>query len=109
MVARGLATPQEGIITVLGEEGALRLDADSQVRRYRDREVESIPAEPMRHADTAYTLREFLAAIREGRLPETHVEDNIRSLGIVEAAITSVETGHAAAVAPLVAETLRNR
>jgi predicted dehydrogenase len=109
MVARGLATPQDGIITVVGEEGSLRLEADSQVRRYRDREVEGIPVERMAYTDTAYTLREFLAAIREQRLPETHLEDNLRSLAMVEAAITSVETGHPAAVAALVAQTLKEQ
>jgi predicted dehydrogenase len=107
MVARGLATPQDGIMTLMGEEGMLRLEADSQVRWYRDKDVETIPQVSMPFTDTAYALREFLAAIREARKPETHVEDNVRSLAIVEAAITSVETGYWVAVTPLVQEALR--
>jgi predicted dehydrogenase len=106
MVARGLITPQDGIITVVGEGGTLRLEADSQVRWYRDTAVETIPWPQMTFTDTAYALREFLAAIRERRRPETHVEDNVRSLGIVAAAITSVETRQPVAVAPLVEEAL---
>lgn len=106
MVARGLATPQEGIITVMGEGGTLRLEADSQVRWYRDTQVETIPPPQMAFTDTGYALREFLAAIREGRQPETHVEDNVRSLAIVAAAITSVETRQPVAVTPLVEEAL---
>ena len=106
MVARGFTTPQEGIITLVGERGTLRLQADQQLYCYRDTRVEVIPPEVMPFADTAYTLREFLAAIREGRRPETHLEDNVRSFAMTAAAIRSVETGQPVAVAPLVAETL---
>lgn len=106
MVGRGLATPQDGIITAMGEGGMLRLEADSQVRWYRDKQVETIPQPQMPFTDTGYALREFLAAIREGRQPETHVEDNVRSLAMVAAAITSVETHRLVAVQPLVEEAL---
>jgi predicted dehydrogenase len=106
MVARGLATPQDGIITMVGERGALRLEADSQVRLYRDTGVEILPPPAMAHTDCAYALREFLSAIREARRPETHVEDNVRSLAMVEATIRSVETGQPVALTPLIEETL---
>jgi predicted dehydrogenase len=106
MVARGYITPQDGIITLLGQGGTLRLEGDSQVRWYRDRQVEVIPPEAMRFKDTAHALREFLAAVRERREPETHVEDNVRSLAMVAAAITSVEKRHPVAVTPLVADAL---
>jgi predicted dehydrogenase len=106
MVAQGYTTPQDGIITLIGEGGTLRLEADLQVRLYRDKEVEIIPPEPMPHADTGYALREFLAAVQEKRLPETHVEDNVRSLAMVAAAIISVETRQPVKVAPLVAQAL---
>jgi len=108
MVARGLATPQDGIITAVGEGGTLRLEADSQVRWYGEKGgSEVISPRAMPFTDLAATLREFLAAIREGRKPETHLEDNVRTLAMVEAAIRSVETGQPVAVAPLVEETLR--
>ncbi|HEX9900840.1 MAG TPA: Gfo/Idh/MocA family oxidoreductase [Candidatus Methylomirabilis sp.] len=106
MVARGFSTPQDGIITLVGEGGTLRLEADSQVRWYRDGQVEVIPPEAMPFSDTAYALREFLAAIRERRRPETHVEDNIRSLAMVAAAVSSVEKRQPVAVGPLLAEAL---
>ncbi len=106
MVARGFATPQDGIITLVGEGGTLRLEADSQVRLYRDQQVDVIPPETMAFTDTAYALREFLAAIREARRPETHVENNVQSLAMVVAAITSVEKHQPVAVAPLVAKAL---
>ena len=106
MVAQGYTTPQDGIITLIGEKGTLRLEADQQVRWYRDKQVEVIPPVQMAHADTGYGLREFLAAIQERRQPETHVEDNVRSLAMVAAAIISVEKRQPVAVAPLVAEAL---
>jgi predicted dehydrogenase len=106
MVARGFSTPQDGIISVVGEAGTARLEADSRVRWYHDEEVEAIPTVQLPHADLAYTLREFLAAIREERLPETHVEDNLRSLAIVEAAIRSVESAQPVSVRAMVMETL---
>jgi len=106
MAGRGLATPQEGVISVMGEGGTVRLEADSQVRWYHDGQVEVVPRESMPYTDTAYTLREFLAAIRDGRQPETHVEDNVKTIAMVEAAITSVETGHPVAVAPLMTDVL---
>lgn len=106
MVARGFTTPQEGIITLVGEGGTLRLETDQRVRWYHDSEVEVIPREPMSFTDTAYALREFLAAIREGRPPETHVQDNLQSFAMAAAAITSVETHQPVAVAPLVAKAL---
>jgi predicted dehydrogenase len=108
MVARGLATPQDGIITVVGGGGTLRLEADSQVRWYGEKGgSEVIPHVAMPFTDLAGTLQDFLAAIREGRKPETHLEDNVRTLAMVEAAIRSVETGQPVAVGPLVAEALR--
>lgn len=103
MVARGLVTPQDGIITVVGEGGTLRLEGDSLVRWHGDNgRSEVLPPVAMPFTDVAATLREFLAAIRERRQPETHLEDNLRTLAMVEAAIRSVETGQSIAVTPLV-------
>jgi predicted dehydrogenase len=107
MVARGWTTPQDGLISVVGEGGTLRLEADSQVRWYGEKGgSEVLPAVEMPFTDLAATLREFLAAIRERRKPETHLEDNVRTLAMVEAAIRSVETGQSVAVAPLVEQAL---
>jgi predicted dehydrogenase len=103
MVARGLATPQDGLITMVGERGTLRLEADSRVCFYPEKgERELLPPVAMPYTDLAATLREFLSAIREGRKPETHLEDNIRTLAMVDAAIRSVESGQTVAVVPLV-------
>jgi predicted dehydrogenase len=105
MVARGYATPQNGIITLVGEGGTLRLEADGLIRWYRGTEVAVIPPEPL-PGDLACVLQEFLQALQEGRKPETHLEDNVRSLAMMAAAIRSVETRQPVAVAPLVAQAL---
>ncbi len=103
MVARGLATPQDGIITVMGEKGTVRLESDSHVRLYGESaSPELIPLVAMPVSDLAYTLREFLGAIRERRQPETHLDDNIRTLAMVEAAILSLEQHRPIQVQPLV-------
>jgi predicted dehydrogenase len=108
MVARGMATPQDGVITLVGERGTLRLEADSQVRFYGEQGgSEVVPPVAMPFADLAGTLREFMAAIREGRKPETHLDDNVRTLAMVEAAIASVKTGQPVALAPLVEAALQ--
>jgi predicted dehydrogenase len=108
MVARGLATTQDGIITIVGEDGTLRLEGDSQVRWYGEKGGSKvIPPPAMPFTDLAATLREFMASIREGRKPETHLEDNVRTLAMVEAAIRSVEQGQPVAVPPLVEAVLR--
>jgi predicted dehydrogenase len=105
MVARGYGTPQNGIITLVGEGGTLRLEADSQLRWYHDKQVDLIPPESL-PGDLACVLREFLGAVRDGRKPETDVEDNVRSLAMMAAAIRSVETRQPVAVTPLVARVL---
>ncbi|MBI4840166.1 MAG: hypothetical protein HY803_03670, partial [candidate division NC10 bacterium] len=69
-------------------------------------QVEVVPPEAMPFTDAAYALREFLAAIREARRPETDVEDNVRSLAMVAAAIASVEKRLPVAVAPQVKDAL---
>ncbi len=106
MVGHWFATPQEGIITVEGEGGTLRLEADSKVRWYREGQVEVVAPVETPFTDTAYTLQEFLAAIRDRRQPETCLEDNVHSFAMVAAAIAAVETGQRVAVAPLVAQAL---
>jgi len=105
MVARGFATPQNGIVTLVGETGTLRLEGDGQIRRYHDAQVEAISPEPL-PGDLTCVLQEFVQAVHEGRKPETHVEDNVRSLAMMAAAIRSVETRQPVAVRPLVAQAL---
>lgn len=60
------------------------------------------PAVPVPQTDKvgghAGCIREFIACVREGRVPETVGSDNIKSLAMVFAAIRSAETGRRVAI-----------
>lgn len=46
---------------------------------------------PLEHGGHAGCIRDFIDCIRTGRVPQTHCEDNIKSLAMVFAAIESAE------------------
>lgn len=50
-----------------------------------------LPPPPAERSDILGSLESFVAAIRQGRLPETHVRDNAASLAMVLAAIRSAQ------------------
>ena len=63
MVASGALTPQEGVITVEGDRGALCLNAGSQVELSRGTEAESIPQLPEPREELTQALDAFVSAI----------------------------------------------
>ena len=93
MVSTGWETPQEGVVTVVGERGTLCLDAQSVVRLATVAGISSLEQEPVEGGELGYALREFLGAIRERREPEVTVEEHLRSLAIAFAVIESGRTG----------------
>lgn len=99
MVSQGLETPQEGLITVIGEKGTLHLDDRLQIRVFGQGEPEVIPHEPVPGGELGHGLGKFVDAIRTGRLPETHVGDNIRSLALLLAVVESARRGQAVRLA----------
>ncbi len=101
MVSHGLETPQEGLITVIGERGTLHLDGGLQVRVLGQGEPEVIPQEPVPEGELGHGLAKFVDAIRTGRLPETHVGDNIRSLALLLAVVESARRGQAVTLADM--------
>jgi predicted dehydrogenase len=101
MVAPGGETPQEGLITVLGERGALHLDARSQVLLLGQGEPRALPPEPIPEGELGHGLAAFVDAVRTGRRPETHVEDNVRSLALTLAIKESARAGRAVRPADL--------
>ncbi len=52
-----------------------------------------VPITPMPVTGHAALMHEFVAALSEGRKPETDCEDNIKSLAMVLAAVESAKTG----------------
>jgi predicted dehydrogenase len=89
MVSQGLETPQEGLVTVIGEQGTLCLDGKSQVVLLGRGDSEIVPQEAIPGGELGYTLAEFLGAVREKRRPETCVVEHIRSLALALAAVES--------------------
>jgi predicted dehydrogenase len=101
MVSLGAETPQEGLITVIGEKGTLRLDEASQVTLHGQGDTRTLSQNPTPGGELGHALAEFLAAIREKRQPETHVAEHVRSLAISLAVAESSRRGHWVEVAAL--------
>ncbi len=89
MVSLGVETPQEGLITVIGENGTLHLDGRTEVTLHGQGDVRTLPQEPIPGGELGYALAEFLAAVGEKRQPETHVAEHIRSLALPLAVVES--------------------
>jgi len=101
MVSMGSETPQEGLITVIGEKGTLHLDAKSQVTLHGQGDARLLSQEPIPGNELGYALAEFLAAVREKRQPETHVTEHIRSLALSLAVMESSKQGGPVEIAEL--------
>jgi predicted dehydrogenase len=98
MVSQGLETPQEGLITLIGDKGTLYLDGDSRVFLHGRGEAEAVAQEPVAGGELGYALDEFLAAVRGRRLPETHLAEHIRSLALPLAVMESSRRASAVAL-----------
>ncbi|MBI3457203.1 MAG: Gfo/Idh/MocA family oxidoreductase [Candidatus Rokubacteria bacterium] len=92
MVSQGLETPPEGLITITGEAGTLHLDQQSRVLVLGPGEPRVLPPEPVPEGELGHGLGQFVNAIRTGRLPETHLGDNVRSLALLVAVRESART-----------------
>ncbi len=101
MVSLGLETPQEGLVTVIGEKGTLHLDGKSQVSLLGQGDPRVLPQEPIPGGELGYSLAEFLAAVRERRRPKTCVVEHIKSLALMIAAVESSNRGSAVEPAEL--------
>jgi predicted dehydrogenase len=101
MVSLGLETPQEGLVTIIGEKGTLHLDGKSQLNLLGQGDPRILPQEPIPGGELGYSLAEFLAAVREKRRPKTCVVEHIKSLAVMLAAAESSRVGRAVDVAEL--------
>jgi predicted dehydrogenase len=95
MVAQGLETPQEGLITLIGERGSLHLDGRSQVSLLGAGDPRPVPADPAPEGELGHGLARFVEAVRGGPAPETHLDDNLRSFGLLLALMESRRTRRA--------------
>ena len=72
-----------------GEYGSLSLTADSKVLLFKDGHEQEIPQDAMALFGRDYALHLFKKTVSEGIIPETDIEDNIKSFAIVQAALES--------------------
>lgn len=82
--------------TLLYENGHITL---CKTRGYDIMEQRAVPVKKMKHTNQAYVLNEFMKAVKAGRRPETDVEDNMKSVGMVFAAVQAMKTGKRIALA----------
>ena len=85
----------KGTVTWDGDEkfAAQAVKADVPAAFIREQETLTVPITPMPVTSHAAIMKEFVAALRAGRKPETDCEDNIQSLAMVLAAVESAKTG----------------
>jgi len=95
MVAQGLETPQEGLVTLIGEQGTLHLDGRSRVLLLGRGEPRELPLEPVPEGELGHGLAQLVEAIRAGRRPETDLGDNLRSFALLLAVMESTRTRRA--------------
>ena len=96
--ARGRVTPYSGVWRIEGSEGQLTYSGDRDDARIRRTsspagEELTVPIPAADAGSTALLCRDVMAAIREGRDPETVGRDNLKSLAMVFAAQRSSDTG----------------
>ena len=92
--AHGGGTPWNGEWRILCEDGCALLRDDRVSVQRRDGEPwTDVPLDPLPRGGQDHLLHEFLAAAREGRRPETSVEDNLGSIGMVFATEASLAAG----------------
>ena len=102
--AEGLRTSWQGAWRLIGTQGTMTWDGEEDFRAERPissgalvRDVEPIAIPPFDPVDAAGghagVIRDFIAALREGREPETVSHENIKSLAMCFAAIDSATTG----------------
>lgn len=97
-VSRGWETTWDGVCTIEGEKGAIRLGNDGLPVTYLGNDREKRPLAlpdpmPPRGQEVRHSLAEFYAALKDGRAPETSGADNIHSYAMTQAAIESGRTG----------------
>jgi predicted dehydrogenase len=98
MVASGFPTPQEGLMTVVGESGTLHLDARYRVILATTGDPIVLPHPPIPEGELGHGLRQLVESVRGGKRPETDVEDNFKSFAALMAIVESAATGAPAGV-----------
>src|SRR5574337_710381 len=92
-VERGWQTVQEGMITLVGSDGTLRLDENGFIRLYDGGGVQDVPLLPFAEDDCGRTLTDILKAIETQSTPPTDISDNMKTFAMVIAAEAACDSG----------------
>lgn len=103
--ARGKETSSDGNFSITGEKGCITLDADDTVRFFAHNKADSValdtsaqegvilPHVQMERTEMAYGLEMFMDCVENNLMPETTLEDNIKSYNMVAACLRSEKEG----------------
>jgi len=103
--AEGLMTSWQSQWRIIGQKGTLLWDGEENISMEvinlrkkpnftRTGKVTVLPkAKELKHVGHDALLREFISCVKNGGKPQTHCEDNIKSLAMVIAAVKSSKSG----------------
>lgn len=92
-VATGEPTAWPADWRIQGEKGRLCWNAQGLFLDIPEQGRKPVKADPMPVVGLAYSLKEFVDSVAEGREPETSGRDNLKSIGIVFAALEAIAKG----------------
>ncbi|WP_028552936.1 Gfo/Idh/MocA family protein [Paenibacillus sp. UNC451MF] len=90
---KGKDTTWTGNFRIVGKLGALEFSDGLAYHVTEDGESHLLELPVQKYSNVAYTVNEFVQAVREGRRPVTHIADNLISFSMVGAAVESSKTG----------------
>ncbi|WP_046175657.1 Gfo/Idh/MocA family protein [Domibacillus indicus] len=103
-VTTGPETSWNGEIKLYGKNGLIELSGDRPYVTAGDGAKRPLPLVDMAYTDREFSIYEMVSAIQENRRPATDLEDNLKSFGIVGAALESVKLSHEIKVADILSE-----
>jgi predicted dehydrogenase len=90
---KGNDTTWTGNFRLVGSAGALEFTEGTAYHMTEAGERQQLELPDLEYEGVAYTVNEFVQAIREGRKPVTHITDNLVSFSMVGAAVESSKSG----------------
>ena len=91
-VATGGEDSWPGEVRIEGEKGSLSLSTNGEVKFYQDGIETTISQPEMNRTGRPYALNQFYNGISHSGVPDSTIEDNIKSFAIVQSAIDSAHS-----------------
>jgi len=91
-VATGGEDSWPGEVRIEGEKGSLSLSTNGEVKFYQDGIETTISQPEMNRTGRPYALNQFYNGISHSGVPDSTIEDNIKSFAIVQSAIESAHS-----------------